>query len=210
MKKLPCLIFVILFLFLPVWGTEIGIKNPSLRNLPAQYRTVFLNFMLEYYENTEKYSRKKTYKYVIRPLLSSIAGSYSVCLDIFHKDNLKEIVCFSAQSGEKLSEKLLLLPEKVKIFKLKKKPPIKEVYLKVLTLSKNFEKKLKVTSRNGDTLVGYTSAEEFKKQPVNHITAGKGIINIDTVILDNIEAAKLFEYILKGYRIKGILIIKTY
>ncbi|WP_457626856.1 hypothetical protein [Persephonella sp.] len=204
------LIFFVVLLFLPVKGAEIGIKNPSLRNLPSQYRIVILNFFLGNYKNTEKYSRKKEYLYTVKPFLSSIAGSYNMCLDIFHKNSLKEVICFSAEDGEGLSERLFNLPEKTDIFSLSKKPHRKEVYLKVLTVSKKFDRKLKVTSRNGDILVGYTDAEEFKGQEVEHITVGNGIINIDTVILDNREASRLFEYILNGYRIKGILIIKTY
>jgi len=200
--------FFTVLLFLPVKGTEIGVKNPSLRNLPSQYKSVILNFFLQHYKNTQKYSRKKEYPFIIKPFLSSIAGSYNMCLDIFEKNSLKRVVCFSASDGEKLYEKLILLPEKIKIFKLKRKPPGKNIYLKIFTLSKNFDKKLKITSRNGDILVGYTDAEEFKGQQVDHITVGNSIINIDTVILDNREASQLFEYILKGYRIKGILITK--
>jgi len=67
-----------------------------------------------------------------------------------------------------------------------------------------------ITSQNGDILINYTEAKEFEGEDVEHITVGNALINIDTVILNSAEASKIFDYILRGYRFKGILIIKPY
>ncbi|WP_457639323.1 hypothetical protein [Persephonella sp.] len=210
MKK-TALFFFILLVFISAYGEPIGVKKPSVRNLPSEYRAVFLNFFLKHYANTQQYTEGKKYSYVVKPYISSIAGTYSLCLDIYKNGKeISEIVCLSAEDAEDLSDKLFNLPEKIDFLQLNKKPETKEVFLKILTISKKFEKKLKVSSRNGDTLVNYRNAQPFKGQNVEHITVGEGIINIDILILKNREAARLLGYILNGYRIKGILIIKTY
>jgi len=203
-------IFGLLFFFiLEASAGEIGIKKPALRNLPSEYSSIFHTFLIDNFKNTEKFSHKKSYSHIIKPYLSSIAGSYNLCFDIYKKDHIYRIVCFSSKDAQSLSQKIDTLPEKIKIFSLRKKTQ-KYVYLKVLTFSKSFSKELKVTSQNGDILINYTEAKEFEGEDVEHITVGNALINIDTVILNSAEASKIFDYILRGYRFKGILIIKPY
>ena len=203
-------IFVILFFWiLQVSAGEIGIKKPVLRNLPLEYSSIFHTFLVDNFKNTEKFSYKKRYSYIIKPYLSSIAGSYNLCFDIYREDNIYRILCFSSKDAQGLSRKIDTIPEKIKFLSLRKKTE-KYVYLKVLTFSKRFSSELKVTSQNGDILINYTRAKEFEGENVEHITVGNALVNIDTVILNSAEAAKVFDYILRGYRFKGILIIKTY
>ncbi|WP_457635102.1 hypothetical protein [Persephonella sp.] len=203
-------IFVILsFWVLQTFAGEIGIKKPVLRNLPSEYSPIFHTFLIDNFENTEKFNSKKKYPYTVKPYLSSIAGNYNLCLDIYKNRNIDRIICFSSKDAQDLSRKIDALPEKIKLLSPIKKTE-KYVYLKVLTFSKKFSSKLKVTSQNGDILINYTSAKEFKGENVEHITVGNALINIDTVILNGAESSKVFDYILRGYRFKGILIIKTY
>ncbi len=203
-------IFVILFFcIIQVFAGEIGIKRPALRNLPSEYSSIFHTFLIDNFKNTEKFSPKKRYSYIIKPYLSSIAGSYNLCFDVYRENNIYRITCFSSKDAQDLSKKIDALPEKIKFLSIRKKTK-KNVYLKVLTFSKSFSKQLKVTSQNGDILINYTKAKEFKGENVEHITVGNALINIDTVILNSAEASKVFDYILRGYRFKGILIIKTY
>ncbi len=203
-------IFVILFLWIiQASAGEIGIKKPVLRNLPSGYTSIFHAFLIDNFENTERFSPKKRYSYTIKPYLSSIAGSYNLCFDVYKENNIYRILCFSSKDAQDLSRKIDALPEKIKLLSLRKKTE-KYVYLKVLTFSKSFSSKLKVTSQNGDILINYTKAKEFKGENVEHITVGNALINVDTVILNSAEASKVFDYILRGYRFRGILIIKTY
>ena len=203
-------LFVILFFcIMEVSAGEVGIKKPVLRNLPSEYSSILHTFLVDNFKNTEKFSSKKRYSYIIKPYLSSIAGSYNLCFDIYKEKNIYRIICFSSKDAQELSQKIDTMPEKIKILTTRKKTK-KYVYLKVLTFSKSFSKELKVTSQNGDILINYTKAKEFKGENVEHITVGNALINIDTVILNSAEASKVFDYILRGYRFKGILIIKTY
>ncbi|WP_457625478.1 hypothetical protein [Persephonella sp.] len=200
----------LLSFFIFSFGAEVGIKKPLLRNLPKEYRNIFQTFIVEHFDNTEKFNKKKRYSYVIKPYLSSVAGNYNVCFDIFKDKKPVRVLCFSAEDAQELSDKIFKISEKVDFLKLKNIPVKKDIFLKVLTRSKRFEKKLKVTSPNGDVLIGYIPAQKFKGQSFKHITVGNAIINIDTVLLNNAEASKVFDYVLSGYRFKGILIIKTY
>ncbi len=203
-------IFAILFFWaLQVSAGEIGIKKPVLRNLPSEYSSIFHTFLVDNFENTEKFTSKKSYPYTIKPYLSSIAGSYNLCFDIYKNKDIYRIICFSSKDAQDLSQKIDNLPEKIKFLSIRKKTE-KHVYLKELTFSKRFSSILKVTSQNGDILINYTQAKEFKGEDVEHITVGNALINIDTIILNSAEASKVFDYILRGYRFKGILIIKTY
>ncbi|NPA58514.1 MAG: hypothetical protein GXN94_04375 [Aquificae bacterium] len=211
MKRIFRWAFLVFFIAssLPAKGYQIGIKEPQLVNLPEGYRQVIFNFFTGYYKNTVPYREGLSYDYTVQPFLSSIAGSYNLCLDVYEKNSLKEIICFSAPDGEKLADRLYRLPEKTELFKLKRQINTKPAYLKVYAPVKNFEKKLKVISRNGDLLVDYKKALNFNGQKGEGIVIKNGIINIDTVILKSPDASHLFEKLLDGYRIKGILIIKT-
>lgn len=200
--------FFILFYF--SLAADIGIKNPTLKNLPAKYKPVFLNFFLDSFYNTEKYSKKKSYKYTIKPIISSVAGTYNFCLDIYEQERLKRVYCFSATDGEDLSDRLLEIHKKIDFLEPKKEIRKKYLYLKILAVSKRFESLLKVVSHNGDLLVSYKRAQPFSEKYPEHLTVANAVINIDTVILNDTEATKLLDYLLDGYRFKGILIIKTY
>ena len=200
-------IFATLLFFSISYGGSIGIYKPEIRNLPKEYSSIFLGFLLNNFHNVELFNKKNSYLYIIKPLLSSIGGNYNICFDIYKKDKILKVLCGSAENGEQLFEKLLHLTYRTGILKQKKQFEKKQIYLKVLTYSKNFENKMKVVSRNGDTLLKYTATEKFKGQQVPHITVGNGIINIDTIILTGAEASKVLEYLLNGYRFKGILII---
>ncbi|WP_456464019.1 hypothetical protein [Persephonella sp.] len=203
-------IFIVIFFWvLQSSAGEIGIKKPVLKNLPSEYISVFYAFLVDNFENAERFTPKKNYFYTIKPYLSSIAGSYNLCLDIYKNRNINRIICFSSKDAQDLSRKIDALPEKIKFLSPIKKTE-KYVYLKVLTFSKSFSSELKVTSQNGDILINYIQAKEFKGENVEHITVGNALINIDTVILNGAESSKIFDYILRGYRFKGILIIKTY
>ncbi|SNZ09558.1 hypothetical protein SAMN06265182_1566 [Persephonella hydrogeniphila] len=192
------------------FGGEIGVKSPVMRNLPKEYRGIFQTFFVENFDNAEKFKKGKRYLYELKPYLSSVAGNYNLCLDIYKNEKLFKMLCFSASDGQDLSDKIFKISEEIDFLKIKNKPVKKSIYLKVLTISKKFEKRLKVTSPNGDILIDYLPAQKFKGQNFEHITVGNAIINIDTVLLNTAEASKVFDYLLKGYRFKGILIIKSY
>ncbi|MBK3333003.1 hypothetical protein GWK41_07970 [Persephonella atlantica] len=204
MKRYIFIFFMILSLS---YGGEVGIYRPVVKNLPGEYSSVFLSFFLNNFSNVEMYSKKSSYRYTVKPIFSSIGGNYNICLDIYRNNNLTKVLCSSAESGKQLFEKLIYLTKKTGIFRSKKQFRRKQIYLKLLTNSRQFEKKMKVVSHNGDILINYIEAKKFKGQQFPHITAGNGIINIDTVILDSAEASKVLEYLLKGYSFIGILII---
>jgi len=200
-------IFIFLLFFSVSYSGEIGIYKPELKNLPKEYSPVFLSFLLNSFYNVESFKEENRYQYTIKPTFSSIGGSYNVCFDVYKNSKIIKVVCSSAENGEHLLEKLLYLAHKTDILKSKVQFEKKESYLKVLTFSKRFENQMKVVSHNGDKLIDYTTAKKFKGQQVPHITVGNAIINIDTVILNGAESSKILEYLLSGYKFKGILII---
>ncbi|WP_297455349.1 hypothetical protein [Persephonella sp.] len=205
MKKVFLLFFVLVFYS---YGQEIAIKTPVIRNLPDNYKKVFLDFFIKNFDGVQKYSPDKKAKYIIRPYISSIAGSYNLCIDIFKDQKLAHIVCISAENGEQLADKVIfLLPQKINFLHPKKEIPVKKVNLQLITPSDNYGEEIKVVSHNGDTIVDYKKVIPSSTEPT--LNFNKVIINIDTALLDNKQAAKLMEYLLKGYRIKGILIIKN-
>ncbi len=200
-------IVVFLLLFSISYGESIGIYKPVIKNLPKEYSSVFLNFFLDNFHNVELYTKKHRYTYIVKPVFSSIGGSYNICFDIFEENKIVKVLCGSAENGKQLFEKLLYLTKKSGILHLKKQFKEKSFYIKVLTFSKKFENNMKIISHNGDVLIGYVPAEKFQGQQVPHITVGNGIINIDTVILNGVEASRVLEYLLSGHRFRGILII---
>ena len=205
MKKFFLLFFL---LFFYAYGQEIAVKTPIIRNLPESYKEVFLDFFINNFDGVQKYSSDKKAKYIIKPYISSIAGSYNLCIDIFQAQKLAHIVCISAENGEQLADKTISqLTQKINFLHLKKEIPVKKVNLQLITSSDSYGKEIKVVSHNGDTLVDYKKVIPLSTETT--LNFDKVIINIDTALLDNKQAAKLMEYLLKGYRIKGILIKKT-
>lgn len=205
MKRIFLLFFL---LFFYAYGQEIAIKIPVTRNLPENYKKVFLDFFINNFEGFQKYNPDKKTEYVVKPYISSIAGSYNLCMDIFKDQKLTHIVCVSAESGEQLADKIIFqLPKKINFLHLKKEIPERKVNIQLTTSSESYGKEIKVVSHNGDTLVDYKKVIPSSTETT--LNFNKVIINIDTALLDNGQAAKLMEYLLKGYRIKGILIKKT-
>jgi len=192
------------------YANTIGIKTPTLRNLPYEYKNSLINFFITAFSDIEKYNPEKKYSYVIKPFFSSIAGSYNLCLDIYSGNNIIQVMCISASDCQALADKFYLIPKKINFLKFKSKPIIKNSILKILTSSKKFEEKLKVVSRNGDTLINYIEIKKPEINGKNQLTVGKSIINIDTVILNNLDANRLFEKILQGYRFREIIILNIY
>ena len=205
MKKVFLLFFSVFFFS---YGQDIAIKTPVVRNLPQSYKQIFLDFFINNFEGVQKYNPEKNFDYIMKPYISSIAGSYNLCIDILKAQKLAHIVCVSAESGEQLANKLISdIPKKINFLHLKREILIKKVNLRLTTSSHNYGKEIKISSHNGDTIVDYKKV--IPSSAENTLTFDKVIINIDTALLDNRQAAKLMDFVLKGYRIQGILIKKT-
>ncbi|WP_029520560.1 hypothetical protein [Persephonella sp. IF05-L8] len=205
MKKI-CLIFLLLVFY--SYGQDIGIKTPVIRNLPENYKKIFLNFFINNFKNIQPYNPENKFDYIIKPYISSIAGSYNLCIDVFKAQKPIHIICISAESGEQLADKIINeIPKEIEILHLQKEIPIKRVNLQLESISPIHQKNIKITSHNGDTLIEY---KEILSPPAKAVISfNKVIINIDTALLNNKQAAKLMEYLLNGYRIQGILIKKS-
>ncbi|WP_457640618.1 hypothetical protein [Persephonella sp.] len=210
MKKFVAALFFLLTFFSFSYSQVIVVKKPVLKNLPRGYGLALLSFLEKHFENIKKYPTKESYQYLIQPIFSWVATSYNICFDIYRNDKLISIYCSTSFSGEELHDDIERVLRSIQIFKRKSEPELKEVYIKLIAKGNLKSDKLKIVSPKGDVLVDYKKARIFKEQKGEFITIGNAIINIDTAYIQNFEATKLLEHLLNNYRIKGILIIKTY
>ncbi|ACO04819.1 MAG TPA: hypothetical protein DEP48_08730 [Persephonella sp.] len=203
--------FFILILLLAVTGANaetVAIKRPEVKNLPRGYSPVIFSFFEEHFKNVVKYPTEKDYTYLIQPVVSWIATSYNVCLNVYKKGKLVDIHCSVSFSAEDLHDDLEKLSISTGILEKKKDQKTKYIYIKLIGKGNLKGDRLKIVSSKGDILVDYKNLIE--KADGDFITVSNAVINIDTAYIQSFEAAKLLEYLLNNYKVKGILIIKIY
>ena len=206
MRTFLKLIFLILIIFDIATAKKLFIKNTQVKNLPKEYIDVFDKFLLENLENAYLYESLQNDGYIVVPYLSWIGISYNVCFDVYHKNYLVQMECFSPISGEDIVQDLYHLEKNITLFKFKKIKK-KEAVLKFRVGTKPIVERLKIISPKGDILVSYVPIV-FKSSDENTVDFGAGNLNLDTLILNYQQSKKLFELLLNNYKIKEILIIK--
>ncbi|WP_457621777.1 hypothetical protein [Persephonella sp.] len=206
MKKFFIIFF--LFIFFNVNAETVAVKRPVVKNLPRNYAPILFSFFKEHFKNVVKYPTEKDYTYLIQPVISWIATSYNVCLNVYKKGKLVDIHCSVSFSAEELHDDLERLSLSTGILKRKKDQEPRQIYIKLIGKGNLQGKKLKIVSSKGDILLNYKKTGD--KFDGDFITISNAIINIDTAYIQSFEAAKLLEYLLNNYKVKGILIIKIY
>ncbi len=197
---IPFLIFHVSF------AENLYIKDTKVKNLPKEYIEVFSEFLLKTLENAYPYDYYNSTGYILVPYLSWIGISYNTCFDVYQKDYLVSMGCFSSISGQDIIQDISILEKKFTFLKFKKKEK-KEIALKFKITTKPIVERLKIISPKGDILVSYVPIV-YKSSNDNIIDLGTGNLNLDTLILNYSQSKKLFEMLLNNYKVKEILIIK--
>ncbi|NPA54688.1 MAG: hypothetical protein GXO21_08505 [Aquificae bacterium] len=180
------------------YGKEIKLKSIHIENLPDTYKEVFREFFFKNFHIKEETSSKNKLKVNI----SWTGLSYTVCFHFLFFDKKERISCFTAQTGEEFYEKFFDILEEYK----KTEPKTKTVDLTIKSENNPEKNKIKISSEKRDVLVGYKSTKHLKNSKKKPLV--EGVINIDTLYLKDKEAAKLLKFLLKGNKIRQILIIK--
>ncbi len=192
LKKL----FLAFFLFFSFSiGSELKLEDIYLENLPQEYKAVFEDFLFKNFD----IKRDDTAGDRVKFSISWGGVSYSVCAEFHFLNGTQKISCFTTPSGEELYEKFFSLLKDYQ----RRKPALKNTDLSVAVNTLPKEKKIRIVSEKRDILTTYKKARKKEGKPFV-----EGNLNLDTVSLDEKNAKKLLELLLKGYRIKEILIIK--
>ncbi len=188
-------VFVFFLLFFSLsYSKVVQLKSITLENIPDEYRDVFRGFLLKNFSFVSKES-----PFYTNMKVSWTGTSYVVCFDFYEREKNKGITCFTALTGEDLYTKFF---SNLKDF-VKTKENVSQVILKVKTVGKPKGKKVRLMSEKGDILVGY------KAFSVGEGSADlEGILNLDTISLNGENSRDLLKLLLKGNRVKQILIIQ--
>ena len=190
-KVLYCFFIFVSFSY----GEVVKLNKIYLDNLPEDYKEVFREFLISNFSFSDKVETDKK----VNLNISWSGISYNVCFDFIEKDKVRKISCFTASTGEDLYEKFF---KTLKDFKKSEKSE-KNSLLYIKTNEIPSGKKLRILSEKGDILVGYKLFKIGKGNP--YIS---GTVSLDTVTLEKEAAKKLLNLLLKGVKIKEILIIR--
>ncbi len=184
-----------LFIFFISFGSDLKLESIYIENLPKGYRQVFREFLKENF-NISEHSKN-----ILNVRLSWTGMSYNICFDFLFFDKRKKISCFTANNAQEIYPKTFIFLDDFK----KHNPSEKETVLTLGIKESISARKIRITSEKRDVLVDYTEIKVEKKKKEPFI---RGVLNIDTVILDEDNSKKLLSFLLKGFKVKEILIIK--
>ncbi|MEJ5173160.1 MAG: hypothetical protein WHT47_05550 [Hydrogenothermaceae bacterium] len=186
-----------------VFAAEVGITKATAENLPETYGQEFTDFLIKNTDNTELLVESKSYKFAVYPSINWEGKGYTVCFKIYSNNNLYSSSCVSASYADEIYDRLKVILNN-EILKIKNIPS--ETVMIVVDVDKtvNFDR-VKVSSFKGDNLLRYTSVLK-SVEGGNVINIGSGVVNLNTILLGEKEAGKLFRLVLENKKVQKILI----
>lgn len=194
----------ILIIFNLIFFTTVFAKdfNLKIKNLPDSYKDIFNNF---FYENL----KLKDNSLSIDIDITWIVLSYNICFFLKKENKPVENICFTSNSGEDLLTDIGKALSNSKYLSLKQKIKTKKINLEIITTKIPTEKRFRVISRKGDTLIDYKNVF-FKRKAKNiDVKIEDAIITGDIIIISKDYATYLLKKFLNGYKINKIYLNKT-
>ncbi|MCX7759989.1 MAG: hypothetical protein N2Z81_02280 [Hydrogenothermaceae bacterium] len=200
MKKI---LITLLFSFSFTFAAEVGITKTTVENLPESYGQEFTDFLIKNTDNTELLVETKSYKFVVYPSINWEGKGYTVCFKMYSNNNLYSSSCVTASYADEIYDRLKVILNN-EIIKIKNIPS--EAVMIAVDVDKiiNFDR-VKVSSFKGDNLLRYTPILK-SAEGSNVINIGSGVVNLNTLLLGEKEAGKLFRLVLENKKVQKILI----
>lgn len=196
---------IILFLLFYVclsFAADIGIGRTNVENLPQSYAQQFTDFLISFTENAEPMEDSKKYKFTVYPSLNWEGRSYNVCFKIYRENNIFGSSCVTVNYVDEIYSRLKSMFDNG-IIKIRDIPQESSDINVVLDRYPNFDR-IKVSSIKGDSLLRYTPISKMQQNSGKFTV--RGTLNLNTVILNEEEAGRLFRFVLENRKVEKILI----
>ncbi|MEZ0322897.1 MAG: hypothetical protein ABWJ98_01110 [Hydrogenothermaceae bacterium] len=186
---------------------EVGIAKTTVENLPDTYGQEFTDFLVKNTENTELYNESKSYKFIVYPSINWEGKGYTVCFKVYSNNNLYSSSCITASYADEIYDRLKIILNN-EIIKINNIPPENSAISINVDKPLNFDR-VKVSSFKGDNLLRYTPVSKSAENG-NVISIGNGVVNLNSILLGEKEAGRLFRIVLENKKVQKILINLKY
>ncbi len=190
----------ILFLSVSSFAQEVAIAKATVENLPDSYGEYLTEFLLKNVEGSSLLTKGKDTIYVIYPSLTWEGKSYNLCIKTYKLNNPYSSSCITVNYAEDIYSRIKTLKNN-EFFRLKDIPENRlNIKLKINT-NLPYDK-IKLVSQKGDNLTRYVQVSKEG----NGQNLGNGFVNLNTIVLDEETAGKVFKILIENNKIEKVIV----
>lgn len=190
----------LLILSFSAFAQEVAIAKATVENLPESYSEYLTKFLVQNIDGATSLEKGKEPLYVVYPSLSWEGKSYNLCIKTYKANNPYSSSCITVNYAEDIYNRLKTLKNN-EFFKLKDIPESK-VSIKIKINTNLQYDKIKLVSQKGDNLTRYVSVTKEGNAEV----IGNGFVNLNTLVLDEETAGKVFKLLIENNKIEKVIV----
>lgn len=190
----------LMFISISSFAQEVAIAKVTVENLPDSYGQYLTEFLLNNVNGATVLTKGKEPLYVIYPSLSWEGKSYNLCIKTYKVNNPYSSSCITVNYVEDIYSRLKTLQNN-EFFKLKDIPENK-VSIKIKINTNLQYDKIKLVSQKGDSLTRYVNVSKDG----NGLNIGNGFVNLNTIVLDDETAGKVFKLLIENNKIEKVIV----